>query len=326
MIIHLSHLALGLSLLLLDDMHVIFETASHLCNTSKDIVQDFHQILNASSRFRALSGGIGHSLYVRHQFLVVERKTQEDVGVFGGVKDWVGLFTGGSAHSNGRTSVMAFDEAIIVDSPKQRTYVLGWAAICSGLTRMLTPTIWRCQHDPAGGGIRGACVATLVLPNWEGPIASAENNQTLRERYAFISTITLPHNVLLSVFSIPPRHMPSNTPICGLVRVGFSNQLEANPSPLHQSPRHNALTQRRNAIMDRTALTGNPIIHISEPPVSHIHDTIPAIVGASDPHRSNPRIQNVVFQGFNRQCTTIQSIRILSVVQEPIINKPTGRC
>ena len=100
------------------------------------------------------------------------------------------------------------------------------------------------------------------------------------------------------------RHMSRNPPR-GLVRVRFSNQLEADPTIVHriQAPQH------RNAVVDRVAHTGNPIIHISKRSTLDIHHTIPASVGASDPHRSNSRAQNVVAQGLQHQPVTVQKVR-----------------
>jgi hypothetical protein len=97
----------------------------------------------------------------------------------------------------------------------------------------------------------------------------------------------------------------SREPPRGLVQVKFSNQLEADPTIAHktQAPR------RRNAVVDCIARTGNPIAHISKRSASDIDRTIPASVGASDPHRSNPRVQNVVAQGLQHQPVMVQKVR-----------------
>jgi hypothetical protein len=96
----------------------------------------------------------------------------------------------------------------------------------------------------------------------------------------------------------------SRNPPRGLARVKFSNQLEADPT----FARKTQVPQRRNAVVDQIARTGNPIVHISKQLASDIDRTIPASVGSSDPHRSNPRVQNVVAQGLQHQPVAIQKV------------------
>jgi hypothetical protein len=83
----------------------------------------------------------------------------------------------------------------------------------------------------------------------------------------------------------------------GLVTIGRSNQLEADPR-----------IQRRKEAVGQIARTGNPIIHISNPSRVSINATLPATSNSSNPHMLNAHARAILSR-VSKHPQILQNVR-----------------